>query len=212
MAILTVSGLGIALAANLYIFQPNPWDNMKFLTYALYFLSLPVAYMLSRWWKRAWPAVLLLLASLTLSGGLAIGRDLHLNYPVVTGTDLIIAAKVRQLLPEDALVVTTDRHNNPIPVLTGRRVLMGYPGWLWSYGIDYQPLALEVKQIFSGGSQADRLIAKHGITHLILAEKDAASVGFNLSYYQTHYQLQYQGDGWWIFNLRPALSQPLAPF
>jgi len=32
-----------------------------------------------------------------------------------------------------ALFVVADEHNSPIPTLAGRRVLIGYAGWLWTY-------------------------------------------------------------------------------
>ena len=42
--------------------------------------------------------------------------------------------------------------------LAGRSVLMSYPGWLWSYGINYSQREADLGRIYSGSAQALTLL------------------------------------------------------
>lgn len=203
MVTITLAGLGIALIANLYIFQPNVWDNMKFFTYAYYFLSLPLAAWLITWHKKIWSRLLLWMVVLImiLPGGLAIARDAKLNYRVLTPTEVDLGEKLRQVLPQDAVVLTTSRHNHPIPLLTGRKIVLGYTGWLWSYGINYYPVEQDIAKIWLGGSPAWVLLKQYGVTHIVISDNEAIQNHFNLSYYLQTTHLIMHENGWWVFAL-----------
>ena len=64
---------------------------------------------------------------------------------------------VKQRTPPRATVLHAPIHNTPI-FLTGRRSLMGYPGHIWTHGIDSGPREAEIKRIYEGAPDAPAFI------------------------------------------------------
>ena len=63
----------------------------------------------------------------------------------------MLADWVRQNTPADAIFAVADEHNSPVPTLSGRRVMSGYPGWLWTYGLsDYAQKGADEAAILRG--------------------------------------------------------------
>jgi len=54
-----------------------------------------------------------------------LGRD---SYSLFNADDIRVAIRVRDETPKDAVFVTGTQNNHPVPVLSGRRVVMGYWG------------------------------------------------------------------------------------
>jgi uncharacterized membrane protein len=85
--------------------------------------------------------------------------------------DLALTQYVKSQTEADAVFLTSDKHNNPIPCLAGRRIVMGYRGWLWTHGIDYHPREHDVLEMFQGSSQALDLLRRYRIRY-VLVERD----------------------------------------
>ncbi|MDP3963183.1 MAG: hypothetical protein Q8Q39_01665, partial [bacterium] len=63
---------------------------------------------------------------------------IHPWIPVIFDTDAVATADwVRNQTPKDAVFISSDNHLNPVNSLGGRRVVLGYKGWLWTHGVDY---------------------------------------------------------------------------
>lgn len=168
----------IFLAANLFVFQPWPNDNMRF-----YFISLLVLAPLAAKaitsalrGKRAWfaAAVATLFILGILSGTLSLARESTLSYKLYSNQDLQLASWLKENTPKDALFLTTyEKHNHPVFSLAGRRVFMGYWGWLWSHGINYEERKSQVDEMF-GGNIA--LMKEKQIDYVVTDEKTKASM------------------------------------
>jgi len=55
---------------------------------------------------------------------------------------------IKQQTPPGATILHAPIHNTPV-FLTGRRSLMGYPGHIWTHGIDFGQRDADIKQIYS---------------------------------------------------------------
>ncbi|MBA3243079.1 MAG: hypothetical protein H0T60_17805, partial [Acidobacteria bacterium] len=60
--------------------------------------------------------------------------------------------------------------------LTGRRSLMGYPGHVWSHGIDYFERESELKRIYSGAPDAASLLSKNGVEYVVVGPLEEAEM------------------------------------
>ncbi|HEX7836016.1 MAG TPA: hypothetical protein VF469_01070, partial [Kofleriaceae bacterium] len=164
-----VAALLLFGAANLYRFQPHDWDNMKFLVYAYMMLAIAIAGWLARVLtggvvRRV--AAALAVVALTATGAVSVAREADLHEQLASTADLALAADLERVLPPDARVLTTDQHNHVVPMLTGRTVVMGYRGWLWTHGIDYHQLERDVARMFVPDVDAPQLFARYGVTHV----------------------------------------------
>lgn len=128
------------IVPNLVKLAPWPWDNIKVIIY-WYVASLPfVALVLAFWYRKngVWRiAACGFFLVLVFAGALDIWRAIGTtSYREFDRNQIKIAAEIRQKTPARALVLYAPTYNSPI-FLTGRRSLLGYPGWAWSRGLDY---------------------------------------------------------------------------
>lgn len=198
--------LVLFLLSNLVIFQPYIYDNMKVMIWWFFFsLILTV-----EWFKilkeklKGWGVILIILLtfSLSLVGGLSVFRELTLHYLMFSQEDLALKEFIQANTSKDALFLTSDRHNHPVPCLTGRRIFMGYRGWLWSHGIDYRLREREVKEIFQGGPLAKVLLQKYRINYVIIDPRAQEKFLAQSQFFLDNFLLIYQSKNYLVFLIK----------
>lgn len=164
------------LVPNLLRLSPWIWDNIKLLFY-WYVASVPlVAAVLAQWWEQRasqrWIAAGLL-ASLTLSGALDVLRAITPNtrFQEFTPDAITMAGVIRSLSPARALVLHAPVYNSPV-FITGRRTLLGYPGWIWSRGLDYSQRETDIHTIYSGASDALVLLNNYHVDYVLMGPSE----------------------------------------
>jgi len=45
---------------------------------------------------------------------------------------------------------------------------MGYPGHIWTHGLDYIQRETEIKRVYAGTSDADSIIRRNGIDYVVV--------------------------------------------
>jgi hypothetical protein len=115
---------------------PWGWDNLKIMVWS-YFIVLPYLWRdLIIQWERPirWAVCFALFASgfISLFGGLAAGKG-GFGFAQRGEVDAVDAA-VRKM-PIEARFASWPTYNHPL-LLSGRKVVMGYPGHLWTQGFD----------------------------------------------------------------------------
>lgn len=199
-----VTGLGIFTACNLYAFQPYAWDNMKLLTYWYYFAMLPAAYLLAKWLRQRNFVVVSCIAILllTASGCITLVREVNEQHVFLSAEDQEAGDLVRELVPVDAVVLTSHRHNHPVTMVAGRDLLVGYPGWLWSYGIEAGPRLAAASATWMGGKAAPQYIERYGITHAVLGPNEDTDVGYTEGAFENYFELIGEVNGWRVFKVK----------
>jgi hypothetical protein len=173
---------------NLFKLAPWVWDNIKILLY-WWIASAPlVALVLVRLWRsNGWPARLAaaaLLLSLTAAGALDVWRVVSRAVELQTfdADGVRFAEMVKARTPARALILHAPTYNDPV-YLTGRRTYLGYPGHIWSHGLDYAARETELKRIYAGGPDAARALAASGVEYVVvgpLEEMEMEKYGLRL--------------------------------
>ncbi len=166
--------VGVALAfmavfvvANLVVFQSWDWDNTKLLAYWYLGAALLIASLVVRWWRRWWrgAAAAVLASTVLLTGVLVLVRLLPWTplqdavggpYTTATAADVRLAATVASTTPPGAVFLTNGKPNDPLLTLAGRTAVMGYYGWLWSYGTDFGTRPQDVHTMLEGCATLSR--------------------------------------------------------
>ena len=196
----------IFLLSNIFIFQPWDFDNGKLLIYWFFASSIVVAYFLyDQFFAEDFVRKtlgLIILFFMIFAGGLDIFRTFTpiTNYQLFSRQDLEVAAAVKNLTPKNTQFVTANNHNHPIPVLTGRSTLLGFPGWIWSHGIDYYQREIDIQDIYTGGKKAERLISQYKVNYITVGPNERASFNINEGYF-TKYPSIFLGSGWVIYDV-----------
>ena len=161
---------------NILKMAPWIWDNIKVLYY-WWLASAPiVALLLARLWRegriRRIIAVLLFVC-VTLAGALDVaGIALRsVKYEVFDTAGIRFAEFVKQQTTPRALIIHAPVHNTPV-FLTGRRSLMGYPGHIWTHGLQFVQRESEIKRIYLGSPDAEQLIRNYGIEYAVVGPQE----------------------------------------
>ena len=193
------------IAPNLFKFAPWTWDNIKILFY-WYIASCPlVALLLLRFWRWnsfARIGAVALLVSMTLAGSMDIFRIASgsSEFLELDKYQIQMADMIEETTPEHALILHAAIHNNPL-VLTGRRSLLGYPGHVWSHGIDLGHREQDIKQIYAGGPAAAQLIAQYGIDYAMVGSEEREAMHVNDDFFRQFPQVGGAG-GIRLYKLR----------
>jgi len=157
---------------NVYRLSPWVWDNIKVLLYWWVASAPLVALVLARLWRRggAWrAAALALLFTQTAAGGLDVWRAASgaVERLSFEPAGLEFAEVIKRETSPRSLILHAPTYNDPV-YLTGRRTFLGYPGHVWSHGIDYGPREAELKRIYAGTGEAPALIERAGIEYVVV--------------------------------------------
>ena len=175
---------------NLIKFAPWIWDNIKILFY-WWIASAPlVALLIAKLWEgtsfsRVMAAILFVM--LTLAGGLDVFAlaSRQGEYQEFDRDGVIFAEAIKQQTPPRATILHAPIHNTPV-FLTGRRSVMGYPGHIWTHGIDSGPRENEIKQIYGGAPNAPALLAKYGVDYVVVDPQERSVMTVNDDFFRRY--------------------------
>jgi hypothetical protein len=167
---------------NFFRLAPWLWDNIKVLTY-WWLGSVPiVALVLARLWasqRVARVGAVVLAIVLMGAGGLDILRaSVGTAYQEFDRDGVAFAELIREQTPPTAVILTTPTYNTPV-FLTGRRVFMGYAGFLWANGLPYVEREQDLRAIYAGEAGAEDLLARSGISYIVLGPQERREVAPN---------------------------------
>ncbi len=151
----------VFVVANVVVPQSWAWDNTKLLTYWYLGAALLIGAVCVHLWRGVWRRILsaVIVASVLATGALGVVRLLPFTpsdvsvtgpYTVATAAEVSLAKEVDARTAANAVFLTPGSFDDPIPLLTGRPEVMGYTGWLWSYGLDYAQRQRDVAQVLGG--------------------------------------------------------------
>ena len=200
----------VFLVANLIKFQPWDWDNSKLLVFWYLASGVAVGALLVRLARAHLAGAVVAAAiwlSLVASGVLSLLQYLPPQGPAYvwfTTEEVQLAEQVRQQTPPKAVFVTGEQPTNPIADLAGRSVLMSYPGWLWSYGINYTQREADLARIYNGGPQALDLLHHYHADYVVIGPNESSVFHPNVDYFRTQFRLVLHTASYEIYAVPPG--------
>ena len=186
------------IVPNLVKLAPWVWDNVKILFY-WWIASAPiVALLLARLWAGTVPQRVcagVLFVMLTLAGGLDVFALITRQgqYQEFDRDGVAFAEIVKQQTPPRATILHAPIHNTPI-FLTGRRSVMGYPGHIWTHGIDSGPREAEIKKIYAGAPEARALLRKYGVDYVVVDPQERSVMAVNDAFFSSYREVATVGE------------------
>ena len=129
-------------------------------------------------------AAIILFVVVTLAGTLDVASIVlrSTNYNIFDSAGMAFAELVKQKTPPRALIIHAPVHNTPV-FLTGRRSLMGYPGHIWTHGLEFMQRESEIKRIYLGTPEAEQLMRNHGIDYAVIGPLERLVVPVNEGFF-----------------------------
>jgi hypothetical protein len=186
------------LIPNLFRLSPWIWDNVKFLIY-WQVASIPLLAGLLAWLtRRGWPGRVggaVLAGGLMLSGGLDVWRVASgaMDYPIFDSNAVAIADAIAAATPPRALVLHAPSYNSPV-LLSGRRSLLGYPGHIWSQGLDGGRREEEIRLMYQAGPAGVALLAHYRVGYVLVGPQEYSLGPLNGPWLASLRKLAERGD------------------
>jgi hypothetical protein len=191
---------------NVVKLAPWIWDNVKVLFY-WWIVSAPiVALLLARLWEgNVWNRLLAagLLVVLTLAGGLDVFALVtnQGEYQEFDRDGITFAEMIKQQTPPRSLILHAPIHNTPV-FLTGRRSLMGYPGHIWTHGIDFGQRETDIKNIYSGSPEAANLLSKYRVDYVVIDPQEHSVMPVNSAFFSRYPEVVNIGE-YHLYKIAP---------
>lgn len=213
------SGVLLFIVAELFKIQPYYYDNLKLFTYAFLFFTPFVGFALEaiagvqkipRCVAVGCAVVLLALQSASGAMDLRSFQNGLQKTQFFSIEEFALVEKFKTLRDSaESVVLINPKHNHWVSCLTGNPVAMGYPGWLWSWGIAYQAREHEIQDVLFGEKAADQVISKLKIRYAVLQTgEQVANRPVNLAYFDEHFKKIASDYGWNIYSLNDRLTSP----
>ncbi len=195
------------IVPNVVKLAPWDWDNIKVLVYwslvSCVFVALTLAVLLTHRFVVLKVAGAALLVILTLSGAMDVLRALSPveNVGLFTKADLEVANLIRQKTPPRAVILHAPIHNSVV-ALTGRQSAMGYPGHLWTHGIDYAARENQVKTIYRGGAESAKPMAELNVNYVVIGPTEQSQLQVGENFFAALYPLVIDHAGYRIYQIK----------
>jgi hypothetical protein len=191
-----------------YFVQTAPWDwdNLKLMVWG-YFLILPFLWsdLIGRWAfpERAVTCVALFASGfVTLLGGLTAG---HPGFGLIDRARLDAIGTAVRPLPIEARFAAYPTYNHPL-LLQGRKVVLGYPGHLWTEGFDYNDPNRQLTALMRGAPNWREAAKALGVRYIFWGRDETANYQGSTRPWETTTRRIASGDWGAIYDLAPEPS------
>jgi hypothetical protein len=205
----------LAAAFLIFIFAcfvktaPWEWDNIKLIIWA-YLIMLPFLWseLIARWpmpLRAATCAALFASGAISLYGGLVENRS---GFGIGDRGDIDSVAVAVRKLPLDARFASYPTYNHPL-LLQGRRVVMGYPGHLWTQGFDYGATEKQLQALMRGAPDWREQAQALGVRYIFWGKDEKTSYAASTRPWEREALLVARGGWGAIYDLQaPAAVAP----
>ncbi len=124
-------------------------------------------------------------------------------YEIFNQEEQATAAWIEKNISPKENILTGSSHLNLVDSLAGKPVLLGYPGWLWTHGIDYSQRYEDVKSIFLGEDLAKTLLKKYQIDFVMIGRREKEEYNLlNQGFFDQNYPVVFQSPGIKIYKVK----------
>jgi len=195
------------IVPNVVKLAPWDWDNIKVLVYWSLVSCVFVASVLAALFTQRFVVLKVvaaaLLAVLTFSGALDVLRALSPveNVGLFSQADVEVAELIRQRTAPRAIMLHAPIHNSVV-ALTGRQSVMGYPGHLWTHGVDYGARENQVKTIYRGGAESAKPLAELNVDYVVIGPAEQSQLQVGENFFAALYPLVIDHAGYRIYRVK----------
>ena len=201
--------LAIFVSGLLFQFAPWQWDNLKLMMWA-YFLVLPFLWkdLIAHWNVPARALVCMALFGsgfISLFGGLSVGRP---GFGIANRIELAAVGDAIQRLPVEARFAAYPTFNHPL-LLEGRKLVLGYPGHLWSQGFaGYGGVNNSLQQLMQGAENWREIARDLHVRYIFWGREEMSNYAASRRPWEATAPVVASGPWGAIYDLEPTAEQP----
>jgi uncharacterized membrane protein len=142
------------------------------------------------------------LVCVTLAGALDVAAIVlrSSEYGIFTASGIQFAELIKREAPAQAVVIHAPVHDHPV-FLTGRRSLMGYPGHVWTHGLEFGPRESEIRRVYAGAPDAFAILRKYGVDYAVVGPLEENIMNVNEQFFSS-FQLVGEVGGYRLYKIK----------
>jgi hypothetical protein len=205
-----IPAVAIFLLGYLVKLAPWEWDNIKIIIWA-YLIILPFLWtdLIVHWPIHLRAVVYLALFAsgfITLFGGLAAGKN---GFGIADRYELDNVGVAVKKLPADARYAGYPIWGHPV-LLQGRKMVLGYPGHLWTQGFNYADTEKKLQALMLGAPNWRELARSVHARYLYWGRDEKTNYAASKKPWEREAALVASGDWGAIYDLETPHNQPPA--
>jgi hypothetical protein len=79
---------------------------------------------------------------------------------------------------------------------------MGYPGHIWTHGLDFGPREQEIKRIYAGSPDAADLLAKYRVDYVVIDPQEHSVMPVNDAFFSRYKEVKKIGE-YHLYKITP---------
>jgi hypothetical protein len=200
--------LAIFISGLLFQFAPWQWDNIKLMIWA-YFLVLPFLWkdLIAQWNLPVRALVCMALFGsgfISLFGGLSVGRP---GFGIANRLELAGVGDAVQRLPVEARFAAYPTFNHPL-LLEGRKLVLGYPGHVWSHDFpDYTKINNSLIQLMQGAENWREIARSLHVRYIFWGREEMAKYAASKRPWEATAPVIASGPWGAIYDLEPTPNE-----
>jgi hypothetical protein len=189
---------------NVLKMAPWIWDNIKVLFY-WWLASAPlVALLLARLWQQGKVkkvVAIVLFACVTAAGAWDVAGIVarSAKYQIFDSAGIEFAELIKQNTEPRALIIHAPIYNHPV-FLTGRKSLMGYPGHIWTHGLEYAERESEIRRVYAGAPDAGAILRRYGVAYAVVSPLERNIMNVNDRFF-SEFEIVGEAGGYRLYKI-----------
>lgn len=196
--------IGLFIIGNTFMLQPNGHYNITLFYIWNIVNTIIISFFLYKLFEKGniykFAVIGIVILSI-FSGFLSLAWEAQSSWREFSNEEVEMAEWVKQNTSQDAIFLTSTAHNHFVHSLTGRRILMGYRGSLWSHAIDYGQREKDVASMFVGNFYSIELLKKYGVDYVVIGPGERSEFSANESFFDDNSQLVKESASYKIFKV-----------
>jgi len=120
---------------------------------------------------------------------------------MISKDELKLAKILRQNSTWEDTILISDTHLHWAPVSSGRRVFLGYTGWLWSWGMDYLDKQQQAIAMYQNTPEGRDLLEQNSIDFIVTDDLTREKYWSDNRYFESKYEKIAEFGQYQLFKL-----------
>ena len=203
-----IASVILFILPNIIRFAPWPYDNLKIMTYWYLIGAFFVAESLLYFYKKNDLGKIIatvLFITLIISGVIEVTRIFNTQKTKInlwSRNDIELADVVIAKTEPRSLILTAAIHDHPVTALAGRKIIIGFPGNAWSWGLaDWSQRETDVHTMFKGGPSF--LFNKYKVDYVLISPRERNfEPRLNEDYFAKNFTFVSGGPDYKLYQIR----------